>query len=101
MATGRPVAKTWIKYKGNNLKENNEEEKRSINIKLTEQKSNTYNYENAIDLKLSDAQEEDKEDIALANFNESLQKQTDEENFQKSNWMIVWWMRYHTLWKEN
>ena len=29
------------------------------------------------------------EDIALANFIESLQKQTDEENFHKSNWMIV------------
>ena len=30
-----------------------------------------------------DVQEEDEEDIALANFIESLQKQTDEENFSK------------------
>ena len=28
--------------------------------------------------------EEDKEDIALANFIENLQKQTDEENFPKN-----------------
>ena len=33
--------------------------------------------------------EEDEEDIALANFIESLQKQTDEEIFQNSNLMIA------------
>ena len=48
-------------------------------------KSWSWNHENAIDFKLSDVKEEDEEDVALANFTESLQKQSDEENFQKSN----------------
>ena len=34
-----------------------------------------------IDFRLSDVQEDDEEDIVLANFFESLQKQTDEEVF--------------------
>ena len=40
MATGRPVAKTLIKYDNNNnsLEENDEEEKEPIDIELTEQK---------------------------------------------------------------
>ena len=38
---------------------------------------------NAIDFKWSDVKEEHEEDIALANFIENLQKQTDEENFLK------------------
>ena len=40
-------------------------------------KSWSWNDENAIDFKLSDVKEEDEEDVALANFIESLQKQTD------------------------
>ena len=36
MATGRPVAKTLIKYNSNSLEEN-EEEKESIDTELTEQ----------------------------------------------------------------
>ena len=89
MATRRPVAKTLIKYNSKNLEEKDEEEKNPINIELTEQKSDLYNDENAIDYKLLGVQEEDEEDIALANFIESFQKQTNKENFQKSNWMIV------------
>ena len=38
MATGRPVAKTLIKYNRYRLEENDEEENESINIELTEQK---------------------------------------------------------------
>ena len=38
LATGLSVAKTLIKYNINSLKENDEEEKKPINIKLTEQK---------------------------------------------------------------
>ena len=87
MVNGSPIAKTLIKY-NNNLEEN-EEEKELINIELSEQKANPYNDENAIDFRLSNVQEEDEEDIVLTNFIENLQKQTDEENFQKSNWMIV------------
>ena len=34
LATGRPVAKTLIKYKINNLEENDEEEKEPINIEF-------------------------------------------------------------------
>ena len=60
--------------------ENDEEEKEPINIELTDQKSDPYNDENAISIKWSGVKEED-EEIALANFNESLQKQADEEIF--------------------
>ena len=37
LATGRPVAKTLLKYNSNRLEENDEEENESINIELTEQ----------------------------------------------------------------
>ena len=37
MATGRPAAKTIIKYNSNNLEENDEEENEPINIEFTEQ----------------------------------------------------------------
>ena len=59
------------------MEENDEEEKEPINIKLNEQKTGPYNDENAIDFRWSDVQEEDEVDIALANFIESLQRQTD------------------------
>ena len=65
-----------IKY-NNNLKENDEEEKKPIDIDFTEQKTDPCN-ENAIDFRLSDVKEENREDIALVNFIESLQKQADE-----------------------
>ena len=51
MATGLTVAKTLIKYNINNLDENDEEEKESINIEFTEQITDLYNGENAIDFK--------------------------------------------------
>ena len=83
-ATGWPVAEILIKYNNNNLEENDEEEKEPINIELTEQKTDLYNDENSIDSKWSDLIEEDEEDIALANFIESLKKkQTDEKIFPK------------------
>ena len=85
MATERPVAKTLIKYNSYRLEENDEVENESINIELSEQKTDIYNDENAIEFWWSNVQEEDEEDIALANSNESLQKQTDEEIFTKSN----------------
>ena len=88
LATDLPVSKTLIEY-NNNLEENNEEEKDLINIELTEQKKESYNYENANDFRWLDVTEEDKEDIALANFIENLQKQTDDEIFPKSNWKIM------------
>ena len=46
-------------------------------------KNRSWNDENVIDFKWSDVQEEDEEDIALANFIESLQKQTNEEIYFK------------------
>ena len=89
MATGRPVAKTLIKYNINSLEGNDEEEKKTINIELTENKD-PYNDENAIDFKWSAVQEEeDEEDIALANFSESLQSKLMRKIFQKSKWMIA------------
>ena len=36
LATGRPVAKTLIKYKSYRLEENDKEDKESINIELSE-----------------------------------------------------------------
>ena len=53
MATGKPVAKTLIKYKGNSSEEN-EEEKEPIDIEFTEQKTDPYNNENATDFRWSD-----------------------------------------------
>ena len=50
---------------------------------LLSKKTDPYNDENAIDFRWSGVKEEDKEDIALANFGECLQKQTDEGIFQK------------------
>ena len=64
------------------MDEKDEEEKESISIEFTEQKTEPYNFENAIDFKWSDVKEDEK-DIALANFIESLQKQANEENFFK------------------
>ena len=80
MATGGPVAKTLIKY-NISLEENSEEEKEPIHIELNEGNTDPYNDENAIKFRLSDVKEEDEEDIALANFIESLQNQTDDEIF--------------------
>ena len=72
MATGLSVAKTLIKYNNNSLEENDEE---TIDIEFTEQNADL---ENVIDFRWSSVQEEDEEDIALANFIDSLHKQTDE-----------------------
>ena len=61
-------------------------------LSLLIKKTNPYKDENSIGFKLSDLTEEVEEDIALANFIESLKKkQTDEKFFffQKSNYMIA------------
>ena len=76
------------------MEENDEEEKEPTNIELTEQKTDPYNDENAIDFRWSDAkeeeEEEDEEDIALTSFSEKLAKAIRWGNFsKKSNWMIV------------
>ena len=94
MATGLPVAKTLIKYNSNRLEEKDEKRRNQLILSLLS-KTYPYNDENAIDFRWSDVAEEDLEDIALANFIESLLKQTDEEIFSKGNWMIDWWLRYH------
>ena len=60
--------------------------KEPIDIEFTEQKAGFENYKNAIDFKWSSVQEEE-EDIALTNFI---------KNYQKSNWMITWWLQYRT-----
>ena len=52
--TGLSVAKTLIKYNNNSLKVNDEKEKKPINIELTEQKTDPYNDENAIEFRWSD-----------------------------------------------
>ena len=55
-------------------------------MSLLIKKTDPYNNENSIESKWSDVTEEDEEDIALANFIESLKKkQADEKLFQKSN----------------
>ena len=73
------------------MEENDEVENEPINIELTDKKTNPYKDENSIGFKWSDLTEEVEEDIALANFIESLKKkQTDEKfYFQKSNYMIA------------
>ena len=82
-ATGHPVAEILIKCNNNSLEKNDEEEKEPINIELTDQKTDPYNDENAIDSKWSDLTEENEEDIALANFIESLNKANWWEIFPK------------------
>ena len=53
-------------------------------------KTNPYKDENSIGFKWSDLTEEDEEDIALANFIESLKKsKLIRFFFQKSNYMIA------------
>ena len=55
------------------------------------------NNENAIDFRLSDVQEEDKEDISKPNLIQSLQLQADKDIFpKKNNWRIVWLLWYCT-----
>ena len=74
--------------------ENDEEEKEPINIDLTEQKTDPYNDENVIDFKWSNVKEEDEEDIALANFIESLKKKVNwQEIFSKK---VIRWLQYRT-----
>ena len=66
------------------MEENDEEEKEPINIEFTEQKTDPYNDENAIDFRWSDAkEEEDEEDIALTSFSEKLAKAIRWGNFSK------------------
>ena len=60
--------------------------KRMCNLsRVYRTKSRSWNNENAIDFNRSSVKEEDEEDIALVNLIDSLQKQTDEEIFPKSN----------------
>ena len=75
------------------MEENDEEENEPINIELTDKKKDPYNDENAIDSKWSDLTEENKEDIALANFIESLEKANWWENFSKK---VIKWLQYRT-----
>ena len=82
MATGRPVAKTLIKYNSSCSQKNDEIRKGADRYWVYWSKRRSWNDENAIDFKWSDVKEDEK-DTALANFIESLQKQTDEENFLK------------------
>ena len=63
--------------------------KEPIDIEFAEQKADPYNDENGFDFKWSDVQEEDEEDIALANFIEIYKSKLIKNFFQKSNWMIV------------
>ena len=77
------------------MEENDEEENEPINIELTDKKTNPYKDENSIGFKWSDLTEEDEEDIALANFIESLKK--------KANWWeiffskkVIIWLQYRT-----
>ena len=65
---------------------NDEKEKETIDIEFTEQKAGLEYNGNAIDFKWSDVQEGFEEDNDKANFIESLQKQTDKENYTKK-WM--------------
>ena len=80
------------------MEENDEEEKEPISIELTEQKTDPYNDENAIDFRWSDAkEEEDEEDIALTSFSEKLAKAIRWGNFSKK---VTGWLWYYIKWKE-
>ena len=53
--------KFLIEFNGNSSEENDDEEKVTINIELSDQKIDHENYKNAIDFRLSDKQREDKQ----------------------------------------
>ena len=63
--------------------------KRSQLISNLPNKKDPDNDETAIDFKWSDVQEEVEEDIASANFIESLQKQADYENKKLNNCFMI------------
>ena len=76
LTTNLPVAKTLIKY---NYSSDENDEEGADWYWVYWAKSWSWNDENAIDFRWSDVIKEDEEDIVLANFIESLQKQTDEK----------------------
>ena len=88
-ATGRPDAKTLIKYNNNNLEEKDEVEKEPIDIELTEQKADPEMMKMLLTLNDQAVQEEDEEDIALANFIENYKTRRREIFCRKSNLMIA------------
>ena len=63
-------------------------------LSLLIKKTDPYNDENAIDSKWSDLTEEDEEDVAQANFIESLKKKANWwANFSKK---VTRWLLYRT-----
>ena len=83
MATGRPVAKTLIKYNKNNLEEHDEEDREPIHIELNEGKTDPYNDKNTIDFRWSDVKKTRKILLWLTSFR--IIKANWWENFQISN----------------
>ena len=67
----KPVDKILIEYNNKNLEENNEEEKKVIDIEFTKQIVDSENAENVIDFKWLYIRREDEEDISQANLNKS------------------------------
>ena len=65
------------------MEENKEEERKPIDIELTEQNADPYNDKNASDFRRSDIQE-DEEDIDLTNFIENYKSKLMTKIFQKS-----------------
>ena len=63
--------------------------KEQIDIELTEQKAGFEMMKMLLTLDEKVYKKKTRKYIVLADFIESLQKQADEEYFQKSNWMIV------------
>ena len=90
MATGRPVAKTLIKFNSNSLEENIKG-REGVNWNWVYwAKSWSRNDENAIYFKWIGVQleEEDEEDLAFANIIQNYKSKLM-RNIKKSNWMIV------------
>ena len=67
--------------------------RKQLILSLLIKKKDPYNDENSIDSKWSDLTEENEEDIALANFIESLNKAKWWENFSKK---VIRWLQYRT-----
>ena len=67
-STTKPIAKILIDYNHNKLEENDEEEKKTIDVKFTEQNAYPKMLKNSVDFKKLDIQGEDMEDIAQANI---------------------------------
>ena len=88
MVTGRPVAKTLIEY-NNNLEENDEEEKESINIEFTEENQIFIMMKMLLTLNDQMYKKKTRKILLWLTSLRTRKSKLMRKIFHKSNWMIV------------